>query len=85
MTTVCVIDIVFYKLILSDYFLCFFQDWDYIQGLMARVGKNGLKNKVPHLDTDFVPINQVDLADIIIDPYILDEARDASTGTAALY
>jgi hypothetical protein len=35
---------------------------------MARVGKDGLKNKVQHLDTDSVPINQVDLADIIIDP-----------------
>ena len=85
MTTVCVTDIVFHKLILSDYFLCCFQDWDYIQGLMARVGKDGLKNKVLHLDTDSVPINQVDIADIIIDPHKLDEAREASTGTAALY
>ena len=52
---------------------------------MARVGKDGLKNKVQHLDIDSVPINQVDLADIIIDPHKLDEAREASTGTTALY
>ena len=52
---------------------------------MTRVGKDCLKNKVLHHDTDSVPINQVDIADIIIDPHKLDEAREASTGTAALY
>ena len=85
MTTACTTEMVFHRLILFGYCVCCFQDWDYIQGLMARVGKDGLKNKVQHLDTDSVPINQVDLADIIIDPYKLDEAREASTGTAALY
>ncbi|XP_052100595.1 uncharacterized protein LOC127734646 isoform X1 [Mytilus californianus] len=72
-----------YVLLGEDYE--YLQDWDYIQSLLAKVGKEGLKNKVLNLDMETVPQRQVDLADIIIDPHKLDEAREASTGTAALY
>ena len=52
---------------------------------MSKVGRDGLKAKVLKLDLESVPAQQVDLADIIIEPHKLDEAREASTGTAALF
>lgn len=52
---------------------------------MSKVGRDGLKTKVLKLDMETIPAQQVDLADIIIEPHKIEEAREASTGAAALY
>ncbi|KAL3866729.1 hypothetical protein ACJMK2_044010, partial [Sinanodonta woodiana] len=61
------------------------QDWTNIQVLMARTGKDGLQKRILDRRPEDVNEKDVEVADVILEPHNINEAREASAGTATFY
>ncbi|KAK3588378.1 hypothetical protein CHS0354_018179 [Potamilus streckersoni] len=61
------------------------EDWTNIQVLMARTGKDGLQKRILDRRPEDVNEKDVEVADVILEPHNINEAREASAGTAAFY